>query len=231
MIIIEDAAQALFSKYNGKYAGSFGDLAAFSFHKTKNISCEQGGLLVINNKKYLDRIRKITYFGTNKFDFLKGKVKEYTWQQLGGSHLMTNIQAAILKAQLKKEFHIRKKRKEICKKYYNQLKILISKGVKLSNHKSESNYHLFWLIARSQREQKKLIRKLRTKGVEAAFHFLPLHKSDYVKKNPNLFDTKGSLSTTNRIANQIVRLPVYPSLKNEQIKFISKLIVDFYQND
>ncbi|MBU1071542.1 dTDP-4-amino-4,6-dideoxygalactose transaminase [Patescibacteria group bacterium] len=228
--LIEDAAQAFLVKNEGQYLGTYGEFGCFSFHHTKNITSGEGGLLVIpNDNKAVGVCEEIRNFGTNKESFLRGNVDKYEWQRLGGSYFMTDIQAALLKSQVNKYPRILAERKRVYKTYWQKLKRLEKKHVKISKHPPNSNLHLFWLICRSKKERDGLLEILQVNGVKASFHFLPIHTSPFVRKNPGKFRITGGLQTTIDISKRILRLPIFPELKISEINFISSIILDFYK--
>ncbi|MFN8238009.1 MAG: dTDP-4-amino-4,6-dideoxygalactose transaminase, partial [Chitinophagales bacterium] len=180
--VVEDAAQAIDSYYDGKPLGSFGDLAAFSFHDTKNIICGEGGLLVINKEKYIQRAEIIREKGTNRTQFFKGEVDKYGWVDIGSSYLPSEINAAFLLAQLENLRKIQDKRTEIWNTYYKELTPLAENGkIVLPDipTKSTVNGHLFYILCKNIYERDLLINHLKENGVYAVFHYLPLHNSVY----------------------------------------------------
>jgi len=229
LYLIEDAAQVLFSKTKDKkYLGTYGDLSCFSFHQTKNIVCGEGGMLVINNNKFSKICEEIRSFGTNREAFFRGEINQYNWQRIGGSYFMTELQAAILKSQIEKSNQIYKKRRFLYKHYFKELRSLIKKGIKISIHSKDSNIHIFWIICKSKKERLSLLNLLNLNNIKASFHFLPLHLSPFVKKNPNKFKITGRLTNSTFIADRILRIPLYPEMSLRQLKKITKLILNFY---
>lgn len=231
MPLIEDAAQVLFSKDNGQYLGTIGEIGCFSFHATKNFTCGEGGMLVTNRDDLKENIEELKNFGTNRKAFQRNEVSKYSWQRLGRASFMGEIQAAVLFRQILARKEIIQKRKELVTCYTKKLEKLEKKGVSLAKHHKGSNFHLFWLITRSQKERKKLLKFLGDKGIKAAFHYLPLHQSPYLNKNPHLFRVHQHLTVTNEISSRILRLPLYPGLSLTKVKQISDYILDFYKND
>ncbi len=148
--LIEDAAQGLFVKVKNKHLGTFGDFGCYSFHYTKNITCGEGGLLVIpHGRDLVKSSEEIRNFGTNKDSFMRGEVDKYEWQRIGGSYFMTDLQAALLKTQIDKNSMILSERRRVYQSYFQRLKKLERVGVDISVHPTNSNFHLFWLICRS----------------------------------------------------------------------------------
>lgn len=228
--LIEDNAQGLFVKTKSGYLGTFGDFGCFSFHYTKNVTCGEGGLLIVSNDSTLaTRCEEIRSFGTDKEAFLRGEIDKYEWQRIGGSYFMTDIQAALLKSQISKYPKILAERKRVYRFYYHKLQPLKKVGIGLSKHPSNSNYHLFWLLCRSKEERNSLMEVLRKNGIQASFHFLPLHMSPFVKKNPDRFRVVGDLKITKNISEKILRLPIFPQLTNEDVNYICSKILTFYK--
>ncbi|MDA9973082.1 dTDP-4-amino-4,6-dideoxygalactose transaminase, partial [Candidatus Pelagibacter ubique] len=183
LYVIEDAAQAILSKYKGKPLGSLGDLATLSFHETKNIHCGQGGALLINNPKFIRRAKIIRDKGTNKDLFNQNMVKKYTWVDYGSSYGLDEINAAFLYSQFKQAKKITKKRINIFNKYHKQLKSLeIKKLIKRPSipKYAKHNGHIYYLIVKNN-QRNKLIKHLRQKKINSVFHYIPLHSSKFGK--------------------------------------------------
>lgn len=227
--VVEDAAQAIDSYYDGKPLGSFGDLAAFSFHDTKNIICGEGGLLVINKEKYIQRAEIIREKGTNRTQFFKGEVDKYGWVDIGSSYLPSEINAAFLLAQLENLRKIQDKRTEIWNTYYKELTPLAENGkIVLPDipTKSTVNGHLFYLLCKDIKERDELIKHLRENGVYSVFHYLPLHNSVYFMDKYKGVD----LPNARNFADCMIRLPLFYELNDgNQIK-INNSIFKFFQS-
>lgn len=184
LYVIEDAAQAIDSYYKGRPLGTIGHLGAFSFHETKNISSGEGGLLVMNKKKFFLRGEIIWEKGTNRASFFRGEVNKYGWVDIGSSFLPSELIAAVLFAQLEKIEEIQEKRIKIWQQYYEGLRPLADAGcfkLPIRPPHSTNNGHLFYIICRSYHERQALIEFLKINGILAIFHYLPLHKSKYYK--------------------------------------------------
>jgi len=229
--LIEDAAQAFLVKKHNKFVGTFGDIGCFSFHNTKNITSGEGGLLVINrnNKKLINICEEIRSFGTNKDAFTRGEVNIYEWQRIGGSYFATDIEALLINIQLQKYKKILFHRRRVYKTYLKYLDELKICGVKLCDHPSNSNYHLFWILCRSKEEREILLKILKAKGVCSSSHFPTLHLSPFVRGNKKMFMLGSDLNISTSISEKILRLPIYPQLKENEIKYISLIILDFYK--
>lgn len=231
LFLIEDAAQAIDSHYyNGEKRlplGSFGDFATFSFHDTKNIISGEGGLLVVNNSKYADKTDMIWEKGTNRKAFFDGMVDKYGWVSKGSSFLASEITAAFLYAQLENIDFIQNNRLEIWNKYFQKLGALDSEMLPYLPNYAENNAHMFYIKTRSTVERRELINYLKSNGVTAVFHYLPLHQSDFVKNQS--WNIKNDLSNSIRYASTLLRLPMYVELGEFEIEKICDLIIKFYQ--
>lgn len=227
LFVMEDAAQAIDSYYKGKPLGSFGHLAAFSFHETKNIISGEGGMLVINDEKFIERAEIIREKGTNRSKFFRGEIDKYGWVDIGSSFLPSDIIAAFLFAQLENLDRIQEKRKLLWETYYKLLSPLAEKKYislpLIPSHKS-NNAHLFFIITRSITERKELIKFLNHKGVFPVFHYLSLHKSQYyLAKNGEI-----DLPCCDKYADNLLRLPLYFELSVKEIEWIVSLIKEYY---
>lgn len=212
IFLIEDAAQAINVKFKGKYLGSFGDLSTFSFHETKNIISGEGGLLAVNNPKLSNRAEIIWEKGTNRAEFFRGEVNKYGWVDVGSSFLPSELTAAFLFAQLEELDTIINKRKVIWDYYNSNIDAskLQSIGIEkpiIPDH-SENNYHIYYLVCKSLDQRSKLIDHLNNSNVNAVFHYLPLHKSDFYLKENN----DKTLTHAENFANCLVRLPLHLNL-------------------
>lgn len=223
ILVIEDAAQAVDSFYKGRPLGSIGHMSAFSFHETKNIICGEGGLLVVNDDRFVKRAEIIWEKGTNRAEFFRGEVNKYGWVDIGSSFLPSEITAAFLYAQLEKLDDIQTKRKEIWNTYYNLLKPLEDKGIlslpKIPDY-ATNNAHMFFIICNSLEDRTKLIKNLKENDILAVFHYLSLHKSEYYKNKHG----GRELPYSDLYTDTLVRLPLFYELSNEDISFISNII-------
>lgn len=235
LFVIEDAAQAIDSYYTGKDGikrplGSIGHLAAFSFHETKNIISGEGGMLVINDEKFMRRAEIIREKGTNRSSFFRGEVDKYGWVDVGSSFLPSDIIAAYLYAQLESLDAIQDRRKEIWNKYDDAFRgvLDVKYNIILPNIPSYStnNGHMYYLVCSSEKERGELLKYLKAKGILAVFHYLSLHKSNFFSgKYEGL-----NLKETEHYTNCLVRLPLFVELKEQEQEFIIKHINDFYGN-
>ena len=228
IFVVEDAAQGVNAKYKGKYLGTFGDFGTYSFHETKNFICGEGGALVINNEKFFERAEIIREKGTNRSQFFRGEVDKYTWVDIGSSYLPSDILAAFLYAQLEYMDVINTKRLEISQIYYNGLMPLAERGLlelPSSDFFQESNCHMFYILLRDNKTRDRLMEYLRSKGISAVFHYLPLHLSPIGLK---MGHTEGGLPITESISGRLLRLPFYYELHDEEQNTVIEEITHFF---
>ena len=228
ILVVEDAAQAIDSYYKGRPLGSIGHMSAFSFHETKNIIAGEGGLLAINDERFIRRSEILWEKGTNRSEFFRGEVNKYGWVDTGSSFLPSEVIAAFLWAQLENMELIQNRRKAIWEQYHEGLKDLEENGlVRLPEIPAyaTNNAHMFYLVCRSLEERTALIKHLKENSVLSVFHYLSLHLSDYYTANntdiPNLPEC-------DHYADCLVRLPMYYELSMEETANISSLIRQFY---
>ena len=228
ILVVEDAAQAIDSYYKGRPLGSIGHLAAFSFHETKNIISGEGGLLAINDERFIRRSEIIWEKGTNRSEFFRGEVNKYGWVDTGSSFLPSEVIAAFLYAQLESMEMIQNRRKAIWAKYYDGLKDLADMGLfstpEIPTY-ATNNAHMFYLVCRSLEERSALITYLKEYGILSVFHYLALHKSDYYTRH---CADRPELPMCDHYADCLVRLPMYYELSDEEIGQIVEAIHDFY---
>lgn len=228
LLVVEDAAQSIDSYYKGRPLGSIGHLAAFSFHETKNVISGEGGLLAINDERFIRRSEIIWEKGTNRSEFFRGEVNKYGWVDTGSSFLPSEIISAFLYAQLENMDMIQNRRKAIWEQYYAGLKGLADKGYfclpDLPDY-ATNNAHMFYLVCRSIDERSALIKYLKDNGVGAVFHYLSLHKSEYYK---NHYTDIPELPSCDRFADCLVRLPMFYELSDMDIEKIISAIHEFY---
>jgi dTDP-4-amino-4,6-dideoxygalactose transaminase len=226
--VVEDAAQAIDSFYAGKDAmprplGSIGHLAAFSFHETKNIQCGEGGMLVINDDRFLKRAEIIWEKGTNRAEFFRGEVDHYNWVDIGSSFLPSEITAAFLWAQLENLDDIQKKRKIIWKNYWQGLQDWTGTAhVQLPfipDHAS-NNAHLFYLVCKNLEQRTALIAKLKENNILAVFHYLSLHKSPFYQAQHD----GRELPESERYSDCLVRLPFYYELSEKSVHSVMQVL-------
>lgn len=215
LYVMEDAALALGSFFKGNPLGSLGHLAAFSFHETKNISCGEGGMLVLNDDKFLKRAEIIREKGTNRSAFFRGEVDKYGWSDIGSSFLPSDLLAAYLYAQLEGFDFIQNERMKIWNLYYEGLKG--NKNIALPAP-GEHNASIFYFTCKSLDERTKLIAHLKQNNIPASFHYQALHKSSFAASGE-------SLPNSEKYSDTLVRLPLYVDLKENEVQTIIDCII------
>lgn len=229
LLVFEDAAQGFLSQYKGRYLGTLGDMAAFSFHETKNVISGEGGALIVNNKKFAERAEIVREKGTNRNKFMKGQVDKYTWVDIGSSYLPGEIIAAFLYAQLEAASSITKQRVKIWNKYHKKLEDLEKKGLirrPFIPPYAQHNGHLYYIITKNTEIRNRLIGFLKKKGILAPFHYVPLHSSPAGKKYTRFV---GTMEITDRIASTLIRLPLFYDITDKEIEYVAQSIYDFFK--
>lgn len=228
LYVVEDAAQAIDSYYKGKPLGSIGHLAAMSFHETKNIISGEGGMLIINDERFVRRAEIIWEKGTNRAEFFRGEVDKYGWVDIGSSFLPSEIIAAFLYAQLENLDDIQSKRRKIWDYYYKNLKFLEEKGhIKLPYlpEYATNNSHMFYIVCENLNIRTDLINTLKENDILTVFHYLSLHKSPYYGDKHDGRELKNS----DIYSDCLLRLPFYYELTEENLEKIVRAIKDFYE--
>jgi dTDP-4-amino-4,6-dideoxygalactose transaminase len=222
--IIEDNAHGLFGKFHGRALGSFGCLAAQSFHETKNVICGEGGALVINDLRFAERAEILREKGTNRSRFFRGQVDKYTWVDVGSSYLPSELLAAFLCAQLESWQLIQANRRRVWNYYLEHLwSWAQEQGIRLPivPPHCEQAYHMFYLLLPSLRQRQELIAHLKARGIMAVFHYLPLHLSDMGQR---FGGRPGDCPVTEDVSDRLLRLPFYNDLSEaEQASIVAAL--------
>ena len=221
LIVIEDAAQAERSRYDGRPLGTFGALAAFSFHETKNIIAGEGGALLVNDPGYIDRAEIIREKGTDRSRFFRGQVDKYTWCDVGSSFLPGEITAAFLCAQMEQADTITKRRLEIWDRYRRDLADLERREcirLPVIPPRCTHNGHMFYVLLRDLAERGRFIEHLKQREVHGVFHYVPLHSSP---AGIRLGRAQGPLAHTVELSERIVRLPLWLGLEPRQDEVIA----------
>jgi len=226
LFLIEDAAMSIGSRFKDKPAGSFGDLAVISFHKTKNIQCGEGGALLINKKEMIERAEFLRDYGTNRIHFEKGLIEKYTWVEKSSNFSMSELQAAFLYAQFKNLSKINEKRNLLFNHYLKNLSDIIENNkLPVIPNGCLANGHCFYIHTKDERQRKELIAYLKQQGMQAVFHYQPLHKAALWQGKYNNVD----LPVTDYVCETILRLPMFYSLTIREVDFICSKISEFYQ--
>jgi len=223
--VVEDNAHGLFGKYKGKYLGTFGVMAAQSFHETKNFTCGEGGALLINNPQYIERAEIIREKGTNRSRFFRGQVDKYTWVDIGSSYLPSDILTAFLYGQLENREKIQAHRQKVWNFYYENLKDwCATHKVQLPYvpEHCDQAYHMFYMLLPTLELRQGLTAHLHQYGILSVFHYLPLHLSDMGLR----FGGKiGDCPVTERVSDQLIRLPFYNALmKSDQQRVVEAIL-------
>lgn len=225
LLVVEDAAHAVDSFYKGRPLGSIGHLAAFSFHETKNISCGEGGMLVVNDERFVRRSEILWEKGTNRAEFYRGMVNKYGWCDMGSSFLPSEFNAAFLWAQLEQLDDIQGKRKRIWEIYDSILRGQVEPwGISLPQTPgyATQNGHMYYMVCKSLEQRTALMKWMKEKGVQTTFHYLPLHSSEYYKDR---YQGK-PLTNCDHYGDCLVRLPLYYELKEEEAEQIARLVIE-----
>ena len=229
IIVVEDAAHAIDSYYKGRPLGSIGHLAAFSFHETKNIICGEGGMLAINDERFVSRAEILWEKGTNRAEFYRGMVNKYGWCDMGSSFLPSEFNAAYLWAQLEQIDDIQQRRKLLWQTYYDVLQPVIDKArftlPQIPDY-ATNNAHMFYIVCKSLDVRTRLMSYLKENGVQSTFHYIPLHSSDYAKKH---YTDIAELPECDRYGDCLVRLPLYYELTEDEARYIAGLILKFQE--
>ncbi len=225
--VVEDNAHGLFGKYKGKYLGTFGALAAQSFHETKNFTSGEGGALIINDPALVERAEILREKGTNRSRFFRGQVDKYTWVDIGSSYLPSDILAAFLYGQLEQREKIQSHRKRLWEFYYTALRDWAqAHEVQLPHVPAhmEQAYHMFYMLLPTLDLRQQLIAHLKERGILSVFHYLPLHLSEMGRR---FGGREGDCPVTERVSDQLLRLPFHNALTQEEQEQVVEAIREF----
>ena len=229
LLVIEDAAQGVMSFYKGKALGTMGDYGCYSFHETKNYSMGEGGALLIRDEKNVENAEIVREKGTNRSKFFRGQIDKYTWVEAGSSYLPSELNAAYLYAQLEQAEEINKKRLSVWNRYWDGLGKLADEGKIVRPTIPEGcvhNAHMFYLKARDLEERTALISYLKEQGIQAVFHYIPLHTAPAGMRY-GVFAGEDRYTTAE--SERLVRLPLYYNLSLEQADYIIDKVQAFYK--
>lgn len=229
LLVVEDAAHSIDSFYKGRPLGSIGHLGAFSFHETKNINCGEGGMLVVNDERFIRRSEIIWEKGTNRAEFYRGMVNKYGWCDIGSSFLPSEFNAAFLWAQLEQLEDIQGKRIHIWNIYEGILRGSVEQyGIRLPQipDYATNNGHMYYLVCQSLEQRTRLMAALKEQGIQTTFHYLPLHSSAYYKDQFH----GAPLTNCDRYGDCLVRLPLFYELSDDDAIRIAQLIVEELKN-
>lgn len=231
LLLIEDAAQGIYASHKDKQLGSIGDLGAYSFHETKNINCGEGGALLINKEKFINRAFVLWEKGTNRHNFNIGKISKYTWVDLGSSYLPGEITAAFLKAQLDNGYEVTQKRLKSWSIYNDELKkIEDNNNISLPHIPNYANHngHIYYIKLKNENSRNKLKKYLNENSIMALTHYEPLHSSIAGIKYGKYFT---DLKETNKTASTILRLPIFNDITEKEIHKVIDLVKKFIKNE
>jgi dTDP-4-amino-4,6-dideoxygalactose transaminase len=216
LLVVEDAAQAFGSTYRGRPLGALGDAGCFSFHETKNLTCGEGGALLVRDPEVAARAEIVREKGTNRHAFLRGEVDKYTWVLEGSSYVLSDILAAVLDAQLDKLPEIQARRAAVAARYRSELAgWAAAHGVRLSGPVPEraGNDHIFHLLFERAEQRDRAMGRLKARGVGAVFHYVPLHASP----KGRILHPELELPVSERVAATLLRLPLHPLLSSGDV--------------
>ncbi len=228
LLVVEDAAQGMESKYKDKYLGTIGDIGCYSFHETKNFTCGEGGAILVNNENFLERAEIIREKGTNRNKFFRGEVDKYTWVDIGSSYLPSEILSAFLYAQLENIKIITEDRLNSWNYYNDNFKDLENKGslrLPVIPEGCTHNGHMFYLLLENNKTRDSLMSYLKDKGILAVFHYIPLHLSPMGR---SMGYGEDDLPITEKISECILRLPLFYNIgRNNQDTIIQEILKYF----
>ena len=226
--VIEDAAQALLSRYDDKYLGTIGHMGCFSFHETKNIISGEGGALLVNDSSMIERAEIVREKGTNRNQFFRNQVEKYTWVDIGSSYLPSEIISAFLYAQLEQAEKIISVRTELFNRYMLKLQPFVHDELLRLPYVWDGcacNGHIFYIITRSLEERGRLINYLEERGINAVFHYVPLHSSPAGCKYGRI---GSDMVVTNDLSDRVLRLPLYYEMTIEDVDRVVNALEEFY---
>ena len=231
LIVVEDAAQALLCSYNGKWCGTLGDLGCFSFHETKNLHCGEGGALVAGNQDYFERAEIIQEKGTDRSRFLRGEVDKYTWQDVGSSYELSEINGSILRCQLEHAKTIMQDRRRSWETYQEILTPLARSGQIGVPHVPQPcvhNGHIYHIKTQDKTDRDTLIAFLKARGIQATFHYVPLHSAPAGLRFGRFH---GEDRWTTAESEKLLRLPLYYRMEQAHVVRVAEAVKEYYGHD
>lgn len=228
LLVVEDAAQSLLSTYKDRPLGSIGHFGCLSFHETKNIISGEGGALLVNDARFIERTEMILEKGTNRSQFFRGEVDKYTWMDIGSSYLPSELVGAFLYAQLERADEIIAKRRRLCTAYATQLATTQQAGhLRLPILGENSNGHMFYILLGSLATRSTLIAYLKLQSIHPVFHYVPLHSAPAGRKYGRV---GSSMRQTDALSECLLRLPLYYEMSEDEITRVCAAIRDFFAN-
>jgi dTDP-4-amino-4,6-dideoxygalactose transaminase len=228
LLVIEDAAQGIGSTVSGSPLGSIGQLGTLSFHETKNVSCGEGGALLVSDERFVDRADIILEKGTDRRRFSRGEVAKYTWVDVGSSYGLSELAAAYLFAQLEHESEIRRIRTRLWNAYHSAFADLENDGHirrPIIPDSCDHNAHMYYLLVADLKTRTKLIAYLAARGIHAVFHYVPLHSSEAGQRYARAV---GHLQTTTEMSGRVVRLPLWANLGDDSVERVASTVHEFF---
>lgn len=228
LYVIEDAAHAVNARYKGRYLGTIGHFGCYSFHETKNYSMGEGGAIVINDERFIERAEILREKGTNRSKFWRGEVDKYTWVDIGSSYLPSDISAAVLWAQLEKLGEIQNMRMKVWNAYFSTLKLFENVGkilLPVVPDYAQHNAHLFYVLFHDEQTRDRIMNQLKSEGILAVFHYIPLHSSPIGRE---LRNKKEDLPVTEEMSVRLLRLPMYAGITESEWEFIKNKTISTF---
>lgn len=228
LLVVEDAAQAVMSTYKGRALGTIGDFGCYSFHETKNYSMGEGGAIVINNNKFIEKAEILREKGTNRAQFFRGQVAKYNWVDFGDSYLQSDLNAAYLRAQLEKADEINENRLATWNTYYSAFKPLADKGIidlPVIPKECKHNAHMFYLKCRDYDTRQAFIKYMKDNDILCTFHYVPLHSAPAGIKFGR-FNGKDEHTTAD--SDRLVRLPMYYNITEDDLRYVIEKTKQFF---
>jgi dTDP-4-amino-4,6-dideoxygalactose transaminase len=228
LVVIEDAAHAFNARWNGRFLGTFGELATYSFHETKNSICGEGGALVINDSRLVERAEILRQKGTDRAKFYRGQVDKYTWVDVGSSYLPSDLTAAFLLAQLEKVDEVTARRRAIYDRYHQSFADLAERGLltrPLVPASSWHNAHMYFVLLESTEQRQTMIKHLAARGVLAVYHYIPLHSSPHGRR---VARTGSTMAVTDDFSGRLLRMPLFYSLTDAEQDEVVAAVRSFF---
>lgn len=225
LAVVEDAAQGIYSRFRDQPLGAIGDFGCLSFHETKNITCGEGGALLLRDDSFVTRAEVIREKGTDRSRFFRGEVDKYTWVDLGSSYLPGELTMAFLWAQLESGEPITRRRMHIWNRYHEGLAALEESGSlrrPVVPEYCEQNAHMYYILLKDTAVRNEFIQFMKKRGIGVVFHYVPLHSSEAGRR---LGRAHGSLQVTNSVSERLVRLPLWPGVET----YIDEILESVYQ--
>jgi len=222
--VVEDAAQCILASYRGRPLGSFGRFGALSFHETKNVIAGEGGALLVNDAADAERAEIIWEKGTNRSQFFRGRTEKYTWLDVGSSYLPSEVTAAFLQAQIEEADRLAAERMRLWQRYHAELEPLERLGVlrrPIVPEHCQHNAHIYYVLLPTSKVRDDLLTALRSGGIDAVFHYVPLHSSPAGRRYAR---QAGDLCVTDDLASRLVRLPLWVGMTDGQIGTVAEAI-------